>query len=272
MTVIYNTIDLKGDTDVLVGSALEVGLRSFDCANFPKRYREDLVGKAINEKIKKGLISRNTVYIQSKFTPAVLQTTDCPYNVNASIYDQVISSVDRSLLNLKTEYLDALILHYPYPDFSDTMEAWLALEDLCRAQKIKYLGIANLSSLELFGKLYNQSTIKPSILQNPFILERSLNTYLLNLNCIAQDISYQVYGTLSQNAYLLNYVINNYQHESTPQQYYLRALLQENFSLLVSTTSKTHMKGLIDLFSFTVDDNFSYGFKAEINKQHLGEE
>ena len=53
-----------------------------------------------------------------------------PYDPKASLSRQVLQSFRASLRNLRTDYLDGLLLHSPYPDDKDTLEAWRAMESL----------------------------------------------------------------------------------------------------------------------------------------------
>jgi hypothetical protein len=56
--------------------------------------------------------------------------TDVPFDPASSIPDQVAQSFAVSLANLRTTYVDSLVLHSPFEDHEDTMLAWRAMEAL----------------------------------------------------------------------------------------------------------------------------------------------
>lgn len=80
-----------------VQQAIQVGYRKFDTAEAKEWYREDLVGKAI---IESGL-PRQDFFITSKIMPR-------DYGKQS-----VLDTLDHILDELKTTYVDMLLLHYP---------------------------------------------------------------------------------------------------------------------------------------------------------------
>src|SRR4051812_44556029 len=121
--IIYGTAWKKDETQTLVARAIHAGFRGIDTACQPKHYHEPGVGAALVP------FERASLYLQTKFTPLSGQDPKrVPYDVNASIAEQVAQSFAVSLRNLRTTYLDALLLHSPYPHEDQTMEAWQAME------------------------------------------------------------------------------------------------------------------------------------------------
>lgn len=57
-------------------------------------------------------------------------------------YDHIIESVDKSLLNLKTDYIDTLLIHRPSP-LMDPDEVTRAVMHLVEQGKIKAFGVSN---------------------------------------------------------------------------------------------------------------------------------
>lgn len=82
-----------------------------------------------------------------------------PYTKEAIPGVQVTQSFNTSLNNLQTDYLDALLLHSPLPTFEQTIDAWHEMETLYKTGKVKLLGISNCYDLDLFKKLFDNSTI-----------------------------------------------------------------------------------------------------------------
>lgn len=112
-----------GDIAPLVTSALETGYRCLDCA--AKYGNESGVGQGIRDS---GL-SREEVYLISKVWP-----TD---------FEQAAPSVEQSLRDLNTDYLDCCLLHWPCTDESRRFAAWEQLLELRERGKLRSVGVSN---------------------------------------------------------------------------------------------------------------------------------
>lgn len=119
--VVYGTAWKKQNTASLVCLALKAGFRGVDTACQPKHYNEAGVG----EGIKLSGVDREQLFIQTKFTPIGGQDpSNVPYNPSSPLKEQVTTSLSASLKNLKTHYLDALLLHSPMGSLQKTIEVW----------------------------------------------------------------------------------------------------------------------------------------------------
>ena len=78
-----------------------------------------------------------------------------PYNPKDDLKTQVRTSLETSLKNLKTVYLDSLVLHSPMNTFGQTLEVWQVFEEFVEKGQVKALGISNCYSFEFFQKLYS---------------------------------------------------------------------------------------------------------------------
>ena len=67
--LLYGTAWKKDQTEALVRQALEAGFRGIDTACQPKHYHEPGVGAAVAACIRSGLLARNQIFVQTKFTP-----------------------------------------------------------------------------------------------------------------------------------------------------------------------------------------------------------
>src|SRR6266487_3445005 len=97
-TFIYVTAWKQDATRNLVITAVETGFRAIDTANQPKHYSEALVGDALSELAAHG-ISRDSLFVQTKFTPINGQDQRLPYDPQAPLQDQVRQSFESSLRN-----------------------------------------------------------------------------------------------------------------------------------------------------------------------------
>ncbi|KAG8749428.1 hypothetical protein FRC12_013426 [Ceratobasidium sp. 428] len=66
-TIIYGTAWKKVQTKSLVVQAVLQGFRGIDTACQPKHYREDLVGEALAELYEQHGLSREDLFIQTKY-------------------------------------------------------------------------------------------------------------------------------------------------------------------------------------------------------------
>jgi len=114
--ILYGTAWKKEDTEGLVRTAILQGFRGIDTACQPKHYHEPGVGAGVSsfadEKASTGKLAREDLYLQTKFTPLSGQDpARIPYDPKAPLADQVRQSFAVSLRNLRTHYLDCLVLH-----------------------------------------------------------------------------------------------------------------------------------------------------------------
>ncbi|KAF2091892.1 aldo-keto reductase [Saccharata proteae CBS 121410] len=207
---IYGTAWKKDATAKLVKEALMAGFLAVDTAAQPKHYQEDLVGAGIRDALREGGLSREQIYIQTKFTPPPSQDLHkMPYDSDAPLETQLHTSVASSLRNLRTQeddsdqdttYIDCLLLHTPLENIRATVDAWKILESYVPS-RIRSLGISNVT-LPVLEILYKTSTVKPSVVQNRFYGQTAWDVPLRAF-CREKNISYQSFWTLTGNPQLL---------------------------------------------------------------------
>ncbi|OKL60411.1 hypothetical protein UA08_04374 [Talaromyces atroroseus] len=166
--ILYGTAFKFEQSASLVSEALKAGFRAIDTAGSRTAYQEDLVGNAIDSAITSGHVKRHELYIQTKFSPfkAGKDPALYPYDTAKSISEQVEESVASSLANLRTTYIDCLVLHSLYQDIQNTLIAWKAMEALVPS-KVASLGVSN-CDLESLRQLWEAADIKPVVVQNRF--------------------------------------------------------------------------------------------------------
>ncbi|KAF2027156.1 aldo-keto reductase-like protein [Setomelanomma holmii] len=204
---IYGTAWKKDQTKRLVKEALVAGFRHVDTAAQPRHYQEHFVGEALREAYAEGIVKREDIYLQTKYTtPAGQDVSNMPYNPSAPLEEQIKTSVASSMSNLRHKrnpkecYVDCLLLHSPLPAIEQTLEAWKLLESYVPNQ-IRTLGISNVT-LPILHTIYENSTIKPSVVQNRFYPQTRYDVPLRAF-CAEHDIVYQSFWTLTGNPALL---------------------------------------------------------------------
>lgn len=138
-----------------VSTALNEGYRYLDTASFYGNESE------IAEALEHSGINRREVFIASK-----VWKTDMGY-------DAAIKSVLRTLENLRSEYVDVMMIHWPRPDLELEdwkgldLETWRALEELHAEGKIHALGLSNFLPYHA-ENIFAECKVKPSVAQLEF--------------------------------------------------------------------------------------------------------
>jgi diketogulonate reductase-like aldo/keto reductase len=250
--ILYGTAWKQDDTERLVRRALEAGFRGIDTACQPKHYNEEGVGAGIAASLTPRL-KRAQLYLQTKFTPLSGQEArTVPYDARASLSEQVAQSAALSLKNLRTDYLDCLVLHSPLPDPHETYEVWRAMEQLVDSGVAKQLGISNCTRLAQLQAVCEQARIAPAVLQNRFHAENGYDRELREF-CGERGIIYQSFWTLTANPQLLAHQTVHAlarAHGRTPAQILFRYLTQLGVVPLTGTRSAAHMRQDLAIFDF----------------------
>ncbi|MGH8557649.1 MAG: aldo/keto reductase family protein [Methylococcales bacterium] len=255
--IIYGTAWKKERTAGLVEQALRLGFRGIDTAGQPKHYDEAGVGAGLTAFLAQGF-KRENIYLQSKFTPVDGQDpARMPYDRNASLTDQVVQSFHGSLKNLRTDYLDCLVLHSPLPNERGFMEVWQAMQAIFDQGLVKQLGISNCYGLAILQRLYDKARIKPAVLQNRFYagtgFDRDIRAF-----CRRQSVFYQGFWTLTANPEILTHATLRglaRRNQCSPAQVFFRYLTRIGIIPLTGTTSEDHMRQDLAIFAIELTDS-----------------
>ena len=241
--LIYGTAWKKKRTAELVVKAVEAGFRGIDTACQPKHYSEPLVGKALQHLQDKGY-KRENLFVQTKFTPLKGQDpNNIPYDEHATSGIQVAQSFEVSQKNLRTDYVDSLVLHSPLASHQLLMTVWQAMEVIYHSGGANQLGISNCHNLAVLKNLYKEARIKPAVVQNRFY-DKSRYDIELRKWCADKGIIYQSFWTLSANPHILaSDTVTGIamQLDKTPAQILFRYLTQCGIVPLTGTSSEQHM-------------------------------
>jgi alcohol dehydrogenase (NADP+) len=147
-----------------VKGAAFVGYRHFDCASVYGNEKE--IGAALEE-IQRGGIPREELWITSKL-----------WNDK---HDDVVASCRQSLIDLRIEYLDLYLVHWPFPNFhppgcdvtsrsaaarpyihENYMRTWHEMEKLVDMGLVRHIGTSNMTIPKLM-LLLRDARIKPAV-------------------------------------------------------------------------------------------------------------
>ena len=252
--IIYGTAWKKERTADLVEMALLEGFRGIDTACQPRHYHEPGVGEGLERAYKSG-IQREDVFIQTKFTSLSGQDLESvPYDPGTTLSDQVQESLEVSLENLRTPWIDSLVLHSPMNTWPELQEVWSVVEGFVRDGTVRQVGISNCYDLKLLKMLIEWSEIPPAVVQNRFYGQTEYDLDLRR-HCREKGIYYQSFWTLTANPHLLaSETIKSIgqAHGKTPAQILFRFLQQQNVIILTGTTSATHMKEDLGIHQFSL--------------------
>ncbi|WP_066375615.1 MULTISPECIES: aldo/keto reductase [unclassified Anabaena] len=169
------------DSIKAIRAAFEAGITTIDTAEvYGDGHSERIVAEALSD------VREQVEYATKVFA-------------NHLKYDQVIEACDRSLTNLKTDYIDLYQIHWPAGSFNSEIvpieETMRALNHLKEQGKIRAIGVSNFSRAQLaqaaqYGRIDS--------LQPPYSLfwrkvEKDAMPY-----CIEHNISILAYSPLAQ--------------------------------------------------------------------------
>jgi len=244
-TFMYGTAWKKEATTSLVVQAVEAGFTAIDTANQLIHYNEGRVGEALLALAKQGM-TREKLFLQTKFTPVNGQDHRTPYDVEASITTQVQQSFESSLAHLHTSYLDSYVLHGPYARrglSSEDWEVWAAIEALYEAGGTKMIGISNVTADQL-TLLCERAKHKPMVVQNRCYAALGWDKAVRDI-CRTHQIIYQGFSLLTANREVFvepDVRAMAAKHGTGLAQIVFRFAMQVGMLPLTGTTNQQHMK------------------------------
>ncbi|KAM4059982.1 aldo/keto reductase family protein [Hirsutella rhossiliensis] len=247
--LLYGTAWKRDQTADLVYMALRVGFRGVDTAAQPKHYDERAVAEGVRRAVAEGLVRREDLFIQSKFTAPGGQSHSMPYDADAPLAEKVRQSVQSSLdiftLEDQEPYLDSVVLHSPLDTMQETMTAWKTLESYA-PHRVRNLGISNADLATVQALLRDESTtVKPAVVQNRFHARTGFDAALRTF-CRDNGLVFQSFWTLSANAPLVQSEpvarVARMAGVELAAAYYSLVLGLGNVTVLDGTTSEAHMK------------------------------
>jgi len=244
-TFIYGTAWKKDATADLVKKAVRAGFNAIDTANQPRHYNEALVGEALAELTADG-VARESLFLQTKFTPLNGHDSRVPYDPNDNLTAQVHESFASSLRHLNTERLDSYLLHGPYnhPGLGEEdAEVWAAIEEIHKSGKTGMIGISNVNAMQL-SMLLKNARIAPMVVQNRCYAARGWDRDVREI-CRMKGISYQGFSLLTANPDVVHHTSVAKIAERIdvdPEQVIFRFAMQVGMVPLTGTPNEKHMK------------------------------
>lgn len=224
-------IDNK-DVKDLVLSALELGYRHIDTASY---YNNE---EGIGEAIKQSGLKREELFITSK-----LWLDDLGYN-------NTIKAFEKTMKNLKLDYIDLYLVHWPRPS---AIESWKALEEFNAQKRARAIGVCNYKKQHL-EELIEASNIIPAINQielHPKFQQQETYEYCMKKNIAVEAWSPIMKGKVAEMETLI--AIGD-KYNKTPAQVALRWHLQNNIIVIPKSAHQERIKQNLDIFDFNLTD------------------
>lgn len=235
-TVGLGTWPLMGEAcSQTVATAISKGFRLIDTA--AKYGNEQAVGKGI----KQANIAREELFITSKVRGS------------AHGYQKTIETFYQTLKDLRLDYLDLYLIHWPLPSKGLYIETWQAMVTLYNKGLIRAIGVSNFKPAHL-SKIIDQTGVIPALDQiqlNPYMPQLATRQWLAkyNINC-------QAWSPLGRGTDLLNTgVITKIaaKHNKTPAQIVLRWHIQLGNSVIPKSSNPQRMVKNLSIFDFELD-------------------
>jgi diketogulonate reductase-like aldo/keto reductase len=243
---IYGTAWKEDRTPALTELALRMGFRAIDTANQRRHYFEAGVGQGLAAAYRAGLVTRDDLFLQTKFTYQPGQDHRLPYDPAATLSLQVAQSMASSLEHLATDYVDSYVLHGPSSnhDWSDAdAEVWEAMRKERDAGHARLLGVSNVS-LRHLQQMEAARAELPAIVQNRCYARLGWDR-TVRLFCREHEIVYQGFSLLTANREVLSHsliVSRAAKANATPAEVVFSFARAIGMLPLTGTTNTEHMK------------------------------
>ena len=223
------------DTYDAVRRALDVGYRHIDTAQMYGNEAE--VGAALDA----SGIARDQIFLTTKVD-----------NSNHEP-ERAAASITRSLEELRTDYVDLLLVHWPLPTLygGDVTLPWPALEDAFNAGGARAIGLSNYER-EHVDAVRAIATVTPHVLQveaHPFLPNADLRAYAHGLGMVFEAWSPLARGRATTDPTLIDI---GAQLGVSAAQVALRWAIDRGHVVFPKTLSRQRMATNIDAFSFTL--------------------
>ena len=228
----FGTFMLGGETcKNAVAAAIETGYRLIDTA---EAYGNE---KEVGEGIKQSGIDRKELFLVTK--------------VNFKSYENAEQTVRQSLANLQTDYIDLLLLHWPFANY---YAAWRVLEKLYAEGTVRAIGVSNFEPDQLLDLIaYNKVIPAVNQIETNLYCQRSTERGWLD----RKQVSHMAYAPLGQgnrNEMFQEPAVLALaeKYGKTPAQVLLRFLTQKEIVVIPRSTQPKHIKENFKLFDFAL--------------------
>ncbi|XP_054276164.1 aldo-keto reductase family 1 member B1-like [Macrosteles quadrilineatus] len=257
-------------TEEIVGQAIDQGYRLIDTAPVYQN-NEVAVGRAIRQKIREGVVTREEMFVVSKL-----------WNTHHS-KGEVTAACEKSLRFLSVDYIDLYLINWPFGLKSNTRDhfkkqefyafdttsiedTWKEMETLVSRGLVRSVGVANFNTgqLERILKIAKYKPVVNQIETNVRLVQEEILQF-----CKARDIvvmGYRPLGAPGRKIELTpeeewqvviesnhNLIEIGKKYKKTPAQVCLRYLVELGVVPIPKTAEEARLKENMDIFDFKLD-------------------
>lgn len=244
-TIGLGTWDLNGNDCLrVVTEALDIGYRHIDGAAMYEN--ESKVGAGIIN----SCVERDDIFLATKIN--TIGWTPSGGNNGVIKNKDIIITFEKSLKDLKTDYVDLLLIHWPMfeTNLGDMLEIMYKIKE---SKKAKEIGVANFNRALLdesialgFSDIYcNQFEY------HPFLSQTKLLNEVQKLDMIPVAYCPICRGDVAKDDVILDLADK---YSKTPAQVALRWVIQQNVVAIPKTASSSRLKENFDIYNFSIDD------------------
>ncbi len=256
---LYGTAWKEDRTPDLTELALRTGFRGIDTANQRRHYFEAGVGQGLAAAYRAGVVTREDLFLQTKFTYQSGQDHRLPYDPSADLSTQVAQSMASSLEHLGSDHVDSYVLHGPASGYGwtdDDAFVWAAMVKERDAGRTRLLGVSNVSTRHL-EQMEATGAELPAFVQNRCFARRGWDRDVRAF-CGDRGIAYQGFSLLTANPEVLQHPLVAHlagRGKATRAQVVFRFALAVGMLPLTGTSSAEHMKQDLASHAVTLSDD-----------------
>ena len=227
---------LTGSTQE-VDWAIENGYRHFDCAQ--SYLNEEIIGNGL----KKSSLPREDFFITTK-----LHTSNVYKGANWAH-----AEIEKSLKKLQTDYIDLFLIHWPWDNRDEMVEAWAILEDYYTRGAFRSIGVSNFEQ-EHLGLILEHSSVKPAVNQiGSHVSKWNDELIAYNHSHKIATVAYSPLGGIHENArHILDEIGSQY--GKTYAQVVLRYQIERDVIVIPKSHNKERQAQNVDIFDFVLTE------------------
>ena len=230
------------DTREVVKDAIHMGYRHIDTAS---KYGNE---RGVGQGIAQSGISREDVFITTK--------------VWFEDFDDVAGSLQRSLAELQTDYVDLFLIHWPVPTLGKYVDAWKGLVHVQESGLARSIGVAKFEP-EHLHEVIGATGVTPAINQvelHPYFQQCQLKETNARHGVVTQAWSPLAQGIgLLDNPHLSEIAEK---HGKSIAQVILRWHVELGHVVIPKTSSPHRLAENFDIFDFSLDESDLKAFEV----------